>query len=145
MDNKRLVKDGSFTIELTLLFPIIMAIMLLIIYSNYYVHDRAIIEKTCYVSALRGALCTDEAGKTVAALEAFNKEIEGKLLGKWEYSIDADRISEEVIVQFEGFMYQRQGLLIKIIKGKLFEFKTEVKSDTANETEYLRRATKANQ
>jgi len=142
LHKKMLAKRGSFTIEISLLFPVIIVIFLLIIYSNYYVHDRVIIERSCYVSALRGALCVNAGRRKRIAMEEFDREIEGKLLGRWEYSINVESDSEEVTVKFNGFMNHSQGLLKKYTDNKVFAFQTISSSSAANETEYLRRATK---
>lgn len=131
-------KDGSFTIELSLIMPIIVAVFLMVIFCMYYVHDRVIIEKTCYISALRGALCVVDSDKEYVAKREFDKEIEKRLLCKWDYETNVEKLSEIVSVRFYGVMQMREGLLAKIIGKRLFVFSTECESDEAYETLYLR-------
>ena len=131
-------KEGSYTIELTLLMPFILAVFLMILFTSYYVHDRVIIEKTCYIASLRGALCSEDSLKEYTARETFDKEISGRLLCKWIYSVNC-RINEDtVITDFDGRMEMKERLLAKLLDNKLFVFTTECRSKEADETKYLR-------
>ena len=123
---------------MTLLMPFILGVFLMILFTSYYVHDRVIIEKTCYVASLRGGLCTQESLKEYAAKEAFEKEIEGRLLCKWDYDTTFTLKNDFVITDFEGRMQMREGLLLKLIGEKVFYFCTECKSAECNETQYIR-------
>lgn len=139
LDKSLYKKQGSFTIELSLLMPIIIAVFLMVLFCTYYVHDRVIIEKTCYISALRGALCVDDAKKENVAKREFEKEIKGRLLCKWDYDINVGKKDEITAVQFDGAMQMKEGLLAKIIGKRLFAFATECESDEAYEAFYLRK------
>ena len=131
-------KNGSYTVELSLLTPVIVAIFLFILFSAYYMHDRVIIEKNCYISALRASLCMDEYDREYIAYNTFEKETASKILGKWnmekEYSKNGDIISFSV----KGNMVMNEGLLRKIIGEKMFVYETECSANIANETSYLR-------
>lgn len=137
-----LKKKGSYTIELSLLMPMLLVVLLLIIYSDFYMHDRVVIGRACYAASLRASLCVDENIRESMAKGEFLKEIDNKLLGKWQYTFEAVLANDEVVVNFEGTMLKRQGLLNKTIGNKLFSFTTASKSATANETRYLRNCTK---
>lgn len=141
MDNI-LRKKGSYTIELSLLMPILLVVLLLIIYSDFYMHDRVVIGRACYAASLRASLCINENERESLARREFLKEIENKLLGKWKYSFETTLENDEVVANFEGTMLSSQGLLNKTIGSKLFEFSVNSKSKLANETRYLRNYTK---
>lgn len=135
---KVIEKNGSFTIELSLLTPLLIAILLMLLFSDYYMHDRVIIEKACNISALRSSLCVQEDKREAVLIESFNKETEGKLLGKWDYELDS-YIDEEVSeIIFAGNMKMAENLLGKVINYKLFRYKTDCLSYVNNETKYLR-------
>lgn len=141
MHSRLLKKNGVYTIELTLLMPIILSIFLLIIFSNYFTHDRIIIEKACYIGALRGALCVDKSKRELIAVEEFNKEIEGRLLWKWDYTVDVISSEESVMMEFEGVMNMEEGLLRKVIADRVFNYKSTEKAYVCDETKYLREHT----
>lgn len=50
--------EGYFTLELALLFPVIFSIIVLIIYTAFFVHDRAVMDSAAYEAALRGSAIT---------------------------------------------------------------------------------------
>ena len=60
--------NGYFTVELALLFPVIFSVLVLIIYTAFFVHDRAVLDSVAYEAALRGSGITyekaDIEGKT---------------------------------------------------------------------------------
>lgn len=135
-------KKGSYTIELTLLMPVIIAVILLILFSNYYMHDRVIIEKANYISCLRGALCYEKEKRESVAMDAFVQQIDGKLLGKWDYNIKFVNAEDKVISEFEGKMKMNEGLLLKVIGERVYTYKTKAVSDSANESIYIRKNAK---
>ncbi len=47
--------EGYFTVEIALLFPIIFSVIVLIIYTAFLVHDRAVLDSAAYEAALRGS------------------------------------------------------------------------------------------
>jgi len=138
----RLQKNGSYTIELALLMPIILVIFIIIIYSSYYMHDRVVIERACYVSALRGLQCAEEERIESVAGEELEKELEGLFLGKWKHDSSVNFSGEILSVDFKGEMAAGQGLLKKIIGDKLYRYDTEYELNNINETKYLREYSK---
>lgn len=138
MLKKSAYKNGSYTIELSLLTPVIIAIFLLIYFSDLYMHDRIIIEKTCYISALRSSLCIDDKRREAVATEVFNKELKGRMLAVWDYELSVEVNDEYSKVDFDGNMKMSEGLLNKILSKKPFSYKTTCTANVDNETKYLR-------
>ncbi len=50
--------NGYFTVEIALLFPVIFSVIVLIIYTAFLVHDRAVLDSAAYEAALRGSAIT---------------------------------------------------------------------------------------
>lgn len=46
---------GSLTIEASLILPFIIAVLIWFIFIAYYLHDKSILSKHTYMSALRGS------------------------------------------------------------------------------------------
>lgn len=140
---KILIKKGSYTVELSLLTPVIIANFLFVLFSAYYMHDRVIIEKNCYISALRASLCIESNEREEIAYSTFEKETEEKLLGRWEieklYSEDGKTVSMRV----NGNMIMNEGLLRQVLGQKMFEYKTECVANVVDETKYLRNSRRA--
>lgn len=132
-------KKGSYTVELSLLTPIIIAIFLFIFFIAYYMHDRVIIEKNCYISILRASLCVDDNEREWLAINNFEKETEEKLLGKWNMEKIYTEDRDEACLVVQGYMEMNEGLLKKVIGEKIFFYKTECRANKVNETEYLRK------
>ena len=138
MADKAFKKSGSYTIELSLLTPVIIAVFMLIYFSDLYMHDRVIIEKTCYISALRSALCMEQQQREMTAVSVFEREIEGRLLAAWDYDLNIEINDEYSQVDFTGNMKMSEGLLNKIINSRPFSYSTSSAAQVDNETKYLR-------
>ena len=48
-------RKASYTIEAALIFPFILTVIVLIIYTGFYLHDRAVLDAICFEAALRGS------------------------------------------------------------------------------------------
>lgn len=136
---RKTARKGSYTIELTLLMPIILGLILFLLFAGYYMHDRAVIEKTIYIAAQRGALCVTENRRIEIARSSFEKEIEGRLMAQWSHQYEISNQDNGIAIDYSGRMEMVEGLLRKIIKDKGFLFETRCFSGCANETEYLRK------
>ncbi len=133
-----MTREGSFTIELSLLMPLIIFVFLLILFLNYYVHDRIAIDKACYIAALRSANYPDEAERENIALTVLNREIPARLLWKWDYTEGVQVMADEVIVSFEGTMLVREGLINRYLSGKLFAYNASQSASVIDEDDYIR-------
>lgn len=47
--------NGYMTIEAALLFPVIFTVIILMLYTGFFVYDRCLLENSAYIAALRGS------------------------------------------------------------------------------------------
>lgn len=127
-------KRASMTIELSLLMPGILAVLILIIFTGYYLHDKVVIERAAYVSVLRSAkekYKSDNANinriiekddNEICSLSCmcFDDEVEERLIGIWDISRNAYVLDEEVVINVKGRMNCLSGVLSSYLSGVIY-------------------------
>ena len=115
---------GSYTVEAALVFPIVLAVILFLIYSAFYMHNRAVLMEAAYETAIYGTTLDvsdiDTAKRKV--LGKCYRSLSDRLIsaGKPSYDIQANknRITVSVkstmnTVQLEGIgSYQNSTLSV---------------------------------
>ncbi len=95
--------QASFTVEAALLFPFILAVIVLLIYEAFFIHDRAVMHSAAYEAALRGSEITDDDGDIETKVrETGEREIEGMLLATKNPKMEIEVDSKEVRVTYRG-------------------------------------------
>lgn len=91
--------SAYFTVEASLIIPMVMLLTVMMIFLAFYSYDRCILEHSAYEAALRGSgnqLDTAEKAKA-AALSAAARLTEEKLFAMHDFqysvSVDADRVT----------------------------------------------------
>lgn len=139
--NKRYKKRASLTIELSLLMPGIIAVLILIIYTGYYFHDKCIIENAICASLLRtserldGSYTDSEIEYT--AIDIFEDEIRSRLIGKWEMEKSVTTTREEIGLTINGRMDNLFGLLSPLLSKYVFTIHLSESSYTINGPDYI--------
>ena len=98
-------REGSFTVELALLMPLLIGLFLFVFFLAYYMHDRCMIEKACYAAALRGSQETESDRMEGEAREALDEVLPKRLLGSWELEEQIEVTKQEVRVSESGNMH----------------------------------------
>ena len=94
---------ASYTIEASLLFPIILTVIVFIIYGAFYIHDRAVLDAAAYGAALRGSEITSEKGDIFAKVkEAGERAIEDRLLATRDVDMDIEIGKDKITVKNRG-------------------------------------------
>lgn len=129
---------GSFTIELSLIMPIILAVILLIVYLGIFNHDKAVIEHACYVS-LRRAIDDNEITSEICE-EIFDEEVKGGIIGKWaiDRKAEYDNESSTVRIKASSKMHLREGFTSSVLRDKFLSYETEYSLSTVCGEEYIR-------
>lgn len=60
--------NGYFTVEASMLMPLVLSLIALIFYLTFYLYDRCVISQDVYILAFRGAL---QCGKGGADIEQY--------------------------------------------------------------------------
>lgn len=137
---KGVLKDrkGSFTVELALLMPLMIGVFLFIFFLAYDMHDRCMIEKACYVAALRGSQETETDRMEGAAREALGEVLPKRLLGSWQLEEQIEVTKQEVRVSESGNMQMKEGLLVLLLGEQPFAFSTECGAKRIEEPAFIR-------
>lgn len=143
---KKLYKNGSLTIEMSLLMPAILAIIILIIFTCYYLHDKCVIKRASYSACIGVNESKDDFNSDLykmadseyieKAEKDFDEKITGRTLGKWELNrsayIEDGKIALEVSgkMEFPGLFSEYVSSIAYITKQKTYAYFT-------NEAEYM--------
>lgn len=112
---------GSFTVEASLLMPLVIAVFLFIIYLGFYLHDACVLRQNAYlISQKAGQISQRDAGQVRGRIqELVSTEAEHALLAaKVEgYSVEPGR--DTIRVAIKGSMqFGRFGILKNIFQGR---------------------------
>ena len=69
--------DGYFTVEASLVIPVVLCVILMLMYLSFYLYDRCILAQDCYVLSYRQSIekgDADRAGEG-AAREQFGQKL----------------------------------------------------------------------
>ncbi len=83
-------KQGSVTVEASLIMPLILASIIFVIYIAFYEHDKCMLLKAGYSSALRAERGEDEASSYSLAEEAAGEVIGIKTTGFTDIDINIE-------------------------------------------------------
>ena len=124
---KNIYKNGVMTLELSLLMPVILAVIILIIFTGYFYHDKCIIERGAYSACIKGVeyLSQQKGRKHTADVEsmmreAFYNETDNRLTGKWTISATVSNTDDEVSINVTGNMSCMNGIFTRYLSMAAF-------------------------
>lgn len=124
---KNIYKNGVMTLELSLLMPAILAVIILIIFTGYFYHDKCIIERGTYSACIKGAeYLSQQKGRKHTAdaesmmREAFYNETDNRLTGKWTLSATVSNTDDEVSINVTGNMSCMNGIFTRYLSMAAF-------------------------
>ena len=124
---KNIYKNGVMTLELSLLMPAILAVIILIIFTGYFYHDKCIIERGAYSACIKGVeyLSQQKGRKHTADVEsmmreAFYNETDNRLTGKWTLSATVSNTDDEVSINVTGNMSCMNGIFTRYLSMAAF-------------------------
>lgn len=94
-------ENGYFTLEVSLILPMVLLFITLMIFLTFYSHDRCVLEVCAYEAALRGCNIHTKSNIEAQSLaqNAAGSLVEDKLFAMKDFSYsalaDADRVSVE--------------------------------------------------
>ena len=124
---KNIYKDGVLTLELSLLMPVILAVIILIMFTGYFYHDKCIIERGAYSACIKGVeYLSQQKGRKHTAdtesmmREAFYNETDNRLVGKWTISATVSNTDDEVSINVTGNMSCMNGIFTRYLSMAAF-------------------------
>ncbi|MCR5107143.1 MAG: pilus assembly protein [Lachnospiraceae bacterium] len=137
--DKKNKKNGSMTIELSLLMPVILGVLIFIIFLGFYLHDRCILTKACYYAAMKGSEQTDDDNAYIVSEEALNEVINNRLIGKWESRESIYVDEEKITVSLEAGITFNNSLFFGLLDDNRMGLKRSAVAYRINETDYMRK------
>lgn len=105
---------GSFTVEAALVFPIVLAVVLFLIYSAFYIHNREVLTEAAYETAVYGSVIdrTDSDSMKRKMLAKCSRAVRERLISAKTptYYIEVDKNQVTVSVSSKMQAVQLVGL-----------------------------------
>ena len=118
---------GSYTVEASFIFPLVMSVIVLIIYLSFFIHDRAVMDAASYQAAMRGSFVTsDKTDFMKKAEKAGDELLREALLVTHVREKNIELKNNTLTVTYSGVMDIPGG--INFIPGIPSELKMNVKS-----------------
>lgn len=132
-------RDGSYTVEISLLMPFIFGCILLIIFICFYLHDLCVISKDCM-----NIMDVDPCEKAVLdeMSEDLQQMIKDDTLGTWDFTVkfavNIESGIERIDADVNAKMLVGGFVLPEIMSDSLFTYKTNISSYILDEQKYIR-------
>ena len=116
---KKKIYKGSYTIEASLLLPMILSIIVILIFLSFYIHDRCILYSIAYTAALRGSQVQSDEKKIFKEVEESSNELlESKLLITKNINTDIKISAKDIAVSYKGDFQRPIGTILIKNLGK---------------------------
>lgn len=99
-------QDGYFSLEASLLFPLIFMVQIICIYLMIYCYDRCVMEQCAYEAALAGGnhMICDSQEAYLLTKEKADYLIKDRLFSMAQIKSEVTVTGTEIIVKYEGIM-----------------------------------------
>jgi len=94
---------GSYTVEISLIMPIVLGVIFVCIYLCFFVHDRAVMEYACTKSLLEAERYSEPVSDYDLEQIIESELIKG-LAGRWDYTITIAYDNDCVEIVLNGKM-----------------------------------------
>lgn len=116
--NEKKWKKGSFTIEVSIVMPIIVIVVVMVIYISFFLYNRCIITQKSYIAAFRGSMyeegVTDPVLDKIEYIERENNSLyENKLIAAQGGHTDYDIQNKSITVCTKAYIKVPFSLLLK--------------------------------
>jgi hypothetical protein len=137
---KKKILKGSYTIEASLLLPMILSIIMILMFLSFYVHDRCILYSIAYTAALRGSEVQSDEEKIFREVEeSSNKLLENKLLVTRNVNTDIKISSKDIAVSYQGdFQIPIGTILIKNLRKGNIQINAIGKAKRTDSIQFIR-------
>jgi len=99
-------ETAYFTVEASLILPMVMLFTVMMIFLSFYSYDRCILEHSAYEAAMRGTSNHFQSASEAeaAAYAAAGRLVEGKLLAMNQFRYDVSVNASKVTVTYYGIV-----------------------------------------
>ncbi|MDD2972334.1 MAG: TadE/TadG family type IV pilus assembly protein [Lachnospiraceae bacterium] len=72
--NRKSDQKGSFTVEASIIMPVIIIITVMLLYLGFFLYDRCIMDQKTYVAAFRGSIYDEELRDNTLDRKRYTEE-----------------------------------------------------------------------
>ena len=96
-------ENGYFTVEASLIFPLVLLFTVMMIFLAFYSYDRCVLEQSAYEAALRGTGNHIKSAQDayLEAHEAAGRLVDEKLFAIHDFEYDVSVSADFVTVQYQ--------------------------------------------
>lgn len=127
-------KKGSFTIELSMIMPGIVAVFILVIILCIYEYDCSFIEGKSYVNLLN-----NENKKETEIISDIETDIDNGLLGNWDKEVEVIVNGSMLTADIQAEMKVGNGMFLGYLNKTLFSYHSATVLSKHNEPMYVRK------
>ncbi len=132
----------AYTVEASLLMPMILTVIVLVIYLTFFLHDRAILQSAAYTACLRGSQLIN--GEDVYVnVEKWGKElIKDRLIATGDVETQIEIKGDRITVAYDGALRIPAGtLLCKALNGgrDMIDVRAQSQADCVNPIGFIRK------
>ncbi len=130
-------REASYTIELSLLMPVIIGCITLVIFMSFYLHDACLLSRYGFLAAheieQEGIINSERI-----LYERLDRDFKTKSLGCWNVNSSVTEDNEKITVLLNGTMFSNGGMINLLINGNLFSINASCSVYKINEYKYIR-------
>ncbi len=131
-------KQGSITIEASLLMPLIIGTIVFVIFASFYEHDRCLMLKTGYSMAIKA----EEEETEALAYEAASRELRevfcAKATGLWDIETDIWISEGRLGTKLKGKM-KLTGITGLFADSSYLQFQSRASGSLEKPSDYVRK------
>lgn len=123
---KKTCVNGSYTVEVSLIMPIILGVIILILYVCIYLHDKAVIEYVCLNECLKmsqennvSPLLHNDISETI------DNQIARGTIADWRTNVNIGITDTEIVIVVDSVMGHSQGLVDNLVTENVFSCHVE--------------------
>lgn len=123
-------ENGYFTVEASLIFPMVLLFTVMMIFLAFYSYDRCVLEQSAYEAALRGTGNHIKSAQEVydKAYEAAGRLVEEKLFAMHDFQYDVSVSADFVTVNYHCVVNMPlMGWLCEYVSG--FDLTLDISSE----------------
>lgn len=137
-DRKNRCTEGYFTVEATLIMPVVLYVCIFIIYTGFYLYDKCLMKQDAYRAALAGSSIYRDDNQKVynAAADAVVNFAEGKYIAT-DY-IAVITVQSKVKVTVSGQITMPFHGLAKLTGKEKWEISESAESKCINPVTFIR-------
>lgn len=135
----KLKVNGSYSIEISLIMPIVIGVILIILYLSMYIYDKCVFEYAL-TKILAYTYSTDEYARLATDVDDILLEVlDSNTIMQWDIAIVTSDYDGEISVEVTANTKYSQGLIDSIVSNNLFKIHEHITIPNGNELEYVRR------